>query len=249
MSQGLRSVGQHVYKASLVDWGQALRAKVHKKHSLCLPGRIKHLSGYWVSLAHVTASQSDPSSGTVCQRLTQQQPATGPSELLHLSPVSWSNPPQSHDLPLPQKFPGKSHLTVCLAPPPSISLLWVFQKSIFQERMLQRGLPVPHSCSRAKQLGNLSSGSQFSIVFLLKSDFLSAWLVLQSPYPEGSQPELTTAWDLAMTVGGGLGTSLSESLGRSSSTQKGDDDCRDPRGSPAAPRWHSRADSSGGVAF
>lgn len=70
MSQGLRSVGQFVYKASLVHWGQALRAKVRKKHSLCFPGRIKHLFGYWVSLVHVTASQTDPSLGTVCQRLT-----------------------------------------------------------------------------------------------------------------------------------------------------------------------------------
>lgn len=77
-SQGLRSVGQLVYKASLVHWGQALRAKVHKKHSLCFLGRIKHLSGYWVSLVYVTASQSDPSSGTSCQRLTQQHSASGP---------------------------------------------------------------------------------------------------------------------------------------------------------------------------
>ena len=91
--QGLRSVGQLVYRASLVHWGQALRAKVHKKHSLCFLGKIKRLSGYWVSLAHVTASQSDPSSGTSCQRLTQQHSASGPRALSpksHLSPVSWS---------------------------------------------------------------------------------------------------------------------------------------------------------------
>lgn len=91
--QGLRSVGQLVYKASLGHWGQALRAKVHKKHSLCFLGRVKRLSGYWVSLSHVTASQCDPSSGTICQRLIQQHSASGPRALSprsYLSPVSWS---------------------------------------------------------------------------------------------------------------------------------------------------------------
>lgn len=125
VSQGLRSVGQLVYKASLVHWGQALRAKVHKKHSLCFLGRIKRLSGYWVSLVHVTASQSDPSSGTICQRLTQQHSASGPS-VLSPSPTFprlLVNSTLSHDLPLPLHFPGESHLTVCLAPRPSISPL------------------------------------------------------------------------------------------------------------------------------
>lgn len=126
MSQGLRSVGQLVYKASLVHWGQALRAKVHKKHSLCFLGRIKRLSGYWVSLVHVTASQSDPSSGTICQRLTQQHSASGPSALSpksHLSPHLLVNSTLPHDLPIPLNFSGESNLTVCLAPLPSISPL------------------------------------------------------------------------------------------------------------------------------
>lgn len=95
----LRSVGQLVYKASLVHWGQTLRAKVHKKHSLCFLGRIKRLSGYWVSLAHVTAFQSDPSSGTICQSNTQLQgqvhfplSPTFPQSLGQFDPATQSAP-------------------------------------------------------------------------------------------------------------------------------------------------------------
>lgn len=150
----LRSEGQLVCKASLVHWGQALRAKVHKKHSLCFLGSIKRLSGYWVSLAHVTASQSDPSSGTICQRLTQQHPASGPSALSLQVPPFPSllvNSTLPHNLPLPLNFPGESHLTVCLAPLPSISPLGFIKVHFPDEETEPRGARVAHPAHTAAQ--------------------------------------------------------------------------------------------------
>lgn len=55
------------------------------------PSLIKRLFGYWVSLAHVTASQPDPSAGTICWRLTH--PFQGKAVLPSLFPISWSASP------------------------------------------------------------------------------------------------------------------------------------------------------------
>lgn len=55
-----------------------------------------------------------------------------------------------------------------------------------------------------------------ALFFFLSLTSCLSDLVLQSPYPQGSQPELTTAWDLSGPDSERRAGDFSEHLGRSS---------------------------------
>lgn len=103
-------------------------------------GWIRSLQGYWVNTVHVTAPQPDPSSGTICRRLTH--PLQGTVALLSLYPLSWSLVLCSIS-PLPRLpyLTGKPHFTVFLT---SLYISPSFEPNkspILQMRMLRFGDP------------------------------------------------------------------------------------------------------------